>query len=198
MYILIAGDSHVPDRAERINPRFRQLIENWSPWEMVFFTGDLTGMEVFNWLRSISKALFIVRGNMDVLTFPQKVILEIKGFKVGMIHGDGIYPRGDTKGLSKAASSLGVDILISGHTHSDFVKTSITGGELLLNPGSLTGVWGGGGGSYTPSFMVLDMGKNKLELHVFKMELGDIRREIYSIERIGGKWLISFVKEVRL
>jgi len=155
--ILITGDTHIPDRATSIPRLLLNYISDHAPWEMVLFTGDLTGENVLKWLKTISKDLYIVQGNMDYLSLPRQVTVEINWLKVGLIHGDGVYPRGNPVELSKIARRLGVQVLVSGHTHADFTRIGIGGNTLLLNPGSLTGVWGGGGGSYKPSLMVLEI-----------------------------------------
>jgi len=155
--ILIIGDTHIPDRATSIPRLLLNYISDHAPWEMVLFTGDLTGENVLKWLKTISKELYIVQGNMDYLLLPRQVTVEINWLKVGLIHGDGVYPRGNPVELSKIARRLGVQVLVSGHTHADFTRIGIGGNTLLLNPGSLTGVWGGGGGSYKPSLMVLEI-----------------------------------------
>ena len=38
-------------------------------------------------------------------------------FKVGVVHGHQVVPWGDDNSLVKFAGKLGVDILVSGHTH---------------------------------------------------------------------------------
>ncbi len=155
--ILIIGDTHIPDRANSIPRPLLSYISDHSPWETVLFTGDLTGESVLKWLKTISKSLYIVQGNMDYLSLPRQVTVEVDWLRIGMVHGDGVYPRGNPVELSKIARRLGVQVLVSGHTHADFTRIGLSGGVLLLNPGSLTGVWGGGGGSYKPSLMVLEI-----------------------------------------
>jgi len=155
--ILIIGDTHIHDRVDSIPDKLLKLISSYLPWEVVLFTGDLTDEDVLEWLRSISKSLYVVRGNMDYLPLPKYVVIVIDWLKIGLIHGDGIYPRGNPVELSKIARKLKVQVLISGHTHTDFIRMSPNNDILLLNPGSLTGVWGGGGGSYTPSLMILEV-----------------------------------------
>jgi putative phosphoesterase len=156
--VLIVGDTHIHDRADSIPDKLLSFISSYSPWELVLFTGDLTDEDVLQWLRSISRSLYVVRGNMDYLPLPNYEVLSIDWLKIGLIHGDRVYPRGNPVELSRIARKLGVKLLVSGHTHADFIRLSPNNDILLLNPGSLTGVWGGGGGSYTPSLMILEVG----------------------------------------
>ena len=57
------------------------------------------------------------------------------GFKIGLDHGE-VYPRGDSQQLKYIALEMGVDILITGHTHWAFIKEFDD--IILLNPGSPT------------------------------------------------------------
>jgi putative phosphoesterase len=89
--------------------------------------------------------------------------------KICLIHGAGIYPRGDLVRLSKIARKLGVKLLISGHTHTDSIRISPNNDILLLNLGTLTGVWGRGG-SYTPSLMILEVSsKDCIDVITYKL-----------------------------
>jgi putative phosphoesterase len=178
--ILIIGDTHIHDRVDSIPDKLLKLISSYLPWEVVLFTGDLTDEDVLEWLRSISKSLYVVRGNMDYLPLPKYVVIVIDWLKIGLIHGDGIYPRGNPVELSKIARKLKVQVLISGHTHTDFIRMSPNNDILLLNPGSLTGVWGGGGGSYTPSLMILEV-SNKECINIITYRLiNDTLEQSYS------------------
>jgi predicted phosphodiesterase len=89
------------------------------------------------------------------------------------------------------AQKLGVNILVSGHTHSDFIKVGSTSRELLLNPGSLTGVWGGGGGSFTPSFMVLEFMNNALTVKTYRLLDSTLQEKITIAKFIEGKWFLE-------
>jgi putative phosphoesterase len=149
------GDTHIPDRATSIPHLILKYLSESMPWELILFTGDLTCEEILKWLKSIASSLHVVKGNMDYLPLPRQATVKYESFQIGLVHGDGVYPRGNPLELSKIAKRLGVQVLVSGHTHADSIRVSPDGSILLLNPGSLTGVWGGGGGNYTPSFMVL-------------------------------------------
>lgn len=189
--ILVIGDSHIPDRAMGIPKQFKDLIEREKPWQIVIFTGDLTCEEVLRWVRSLGEKIYIVRGNMDYLPLPKTAVLEVEGLKIGVHHGDGFYPRGDPVKLSKIAHNMGVDVLISGHTHADFIKLGVSGNELLINPGSITGVWGGGGGSYTPSFMILKVYSSEIYTYIHRLVGVTHGIESSIITRHFNKWIIE-------
>jgi len=44
-------------------------------------------------------------------------VLQIADFKVGVCHGHQVVPWGDKEALAILQRQLGVDILITGHTH---------------------------------------------------------------------------------
>lgn len=188
LVILVIGDTHIPDRAEAVPLKLKNLIEENGFWEIVVFTGDLTGEEVLDWIKSLGKRLLVVKGNMDYLALPRSQTITIGDLNIGVHHGDGIYPRGDASGLSRIAKQLNVDILISGHTHSPFVKIGGGGEVLLINPGSLTGVWGGGGGSMKPSFMTLSISKDAVEIVLHELNIDVYSRRIVA-RRSGGRWV---------
>ncbi|MBO8182298.1 MAG: YfcE family phosphodiesterase [Archaeoglobus sp.] len=165
MKILVIGDTHIPRRASEIPERIRQKIES-ERFDLILCTGDLTDRKILEYLNTISEVR-VVRGNMDHLPFPEQEIIEIEGLKIGLIHGDQVYPRGDRRQLKEIGKKLGVDILVSGHTHSpDLHHDEI----LLLNPGSATGVWGGGGGSMKPSCMFLDIRGREVRATLLELE----------------------------
>jgi len=169
------GDTHIPDRATSIPHTISKHLSELKPWELVLFTGDLTSEEVLDWIKSIAKTYYVVRGNMDYLPLPKQAIVKYKSIQIGLIHGDGVYPRGNPVELSKIARRLGVQVLVSGHTHADFTRVSPDGSTLLLNPGSLTGIWGGGGGNYTPSFMTLDwISEECLQVNTYRLRGGTL------------------------
>lgn len=187
--ILVIGDTHIPDRAQKINPKLLEFIEHGKPWDTVLFTGDLTGLEVLNWVKTLGKKVICVRGNMDTIPLPKTARVEIASYTIGLHHGDGVYPRGDPYGLAKIAESLKVNILISGHTHAPFVKLSPDKSVLLLNPGSLTGVWGGGGGSMKPSLMLLNLDE-VVEVELYTLDNDNLLKTKISVSRKENSWLI--------
>lgn len=190
--LLVLGDTHIPDRALRVPKELEQIIERFKPWEIIVFTGDLTSRDVLNWLQNLGEKVYVVKGNMDYLPLPKTYTFEVEGFKIGVHHGDGVHPRGDRAKLTEIARMLDANILVSGHTHMDFIKRGSTGRELLLNPGSLTGVWGGGGSSFTPSFMVLEIMDNKeINISTYKLQGGNPIKTVNRAYKLNGDWAVE-------
>ncbi|MEM1662250.1 MAG: YfcE family phosphodiesterase [Desulfurococcaceae archaeon] len=188
MSILVIGDTHIPDRAETIPFMFKNIIEEKRIWDTVIFTGDLTGKEVLDWVKNLGRRVVVVRGNMDYLALPRTQTIVVEGLRIGVHHGDGVYPRGDIDGLTRIAKQIDANILVSGHTHSPFVKIGGNGAVLLINPGSLTGVWGGGGGSMKPSFMTLDVSKDSVVIEIYELD-NDVYFRKLIINKYGGMWV---------
>ena len=174
--IAIIGDFHIPNRASEIPGEFVSFLRDS---EMIVCTGDLTDAGVLRELKSYAPVK-IVRGNMDDFGYPEKEIFRIGKLKFGLVHGSGIYPRGDEKQLYNLAKDMGVDVLVSGHTHVVSIKK--IGDVLLLNPGSATGVFSGGGIVPNPSFLTADI--REKEIYINKYEL----REGLKKERYIFRW----------
>lgn len=171
--ILVLGDTHIPDRVTEIPRKLKSFIEHAS-FDLVLSTGDLTSQEVLSWMKKLAP-LKVVKGNMDYLPLPEKEVLHLPPVKIGIIHGTGIWPRGDTTQLLRVAENLGTRILISGHTHHPDVK--LAGGTLLLNPGSATGAWGGSSDWGSPSVMTLTLTEGELKVTLFLLEGGELKKK---------------------
>lgn len=158
VYGLVIGDSHIHERADEFPSKFIEYFRS-RRYDFVVHTGDLIDYDVLDYVRSLANRAYIVQGNMDYLDLPEQEIFEVFGIAIGVIHGDQVRPRGNITALTRIAKSLGVSILISGHTHTPFI--TFDSGALHINPGSVTGVWGGGGGSMIPSYIEIKIEKNK-------------------------------------
>ncbi len=161
MRIVILSDTHIPERASKIPD---EIISFMRKCDLIVHAGDLTDENVLKQLKSFGD-LVVVRGNMDYLNLPRKEEFEIEGIKFGVFHGQGVYPRGNRKQLTEIALDMGVDVLITGHTHrSDVYK----GDVLILNPGSATGAWGGSSEGGNPSFIVLEV-KGEITVDLYEI-----------------------------
>jgi len=189
--ILVIGDTHIPDRAEQIPSALIEYIDSGKPWDIVAFTGDFTEREILDWTYSLGREVYVVRGNMDYLPLPKSAVFNVGEIIFGIHHGDGVYPRGNITKLSEIASRLGAHVLLTGHTHRDSVGIGVGNKVLLLNPGSLTGVWGGEGGSYIPSLMVLNVNGGGVHVRTVRFVKNEIR-EIDSVAMLSnGVWRLA-------
>lgn len=134
MLIGLISDTHIPDRMKELPEK---VFEAFKDVEMILHAGDVTSQEVIEKLEEIAPVTAI-QGNTDRivgLDLPKTAVVEAEELKIGVIHGE-VYPRADTQQLHYLAKQLGVDILVSGHSHQP--KVEKVEDVLLINPGSPT------------------------------------------------------------
>ncbi|MCS7386967.1 MAG: YfcE family phosphodiesterase [Candidatus Methanomethylicota archaeon] len=183
MKALVIGDFHIPTRAKSIPKQFLPLI-NEGNFDLILSTGDFVERKVLSYLENIATTVWVV-GNMDFFAYePRERVVALEGFRVGLTHGAQIYPRGDPRKLHSLALTLGVDVLISGHTH--IASTKLVNGILLLNPGSATGCWSGTGGSLVPSFMILSVEGSKISVSVYELVKSEVRVTAKTFMKSSG------------
>ncbi|MCI0330268.1 MAG: metallophosphoesterase [candidate division Zixibacteria bacterium] len=132
--VYLIADTHVPERRESIPQEFlSQLKEE----DIVLHAGDWTNAATLKLLQQKAKT-FGVWGNMDDgavrKELPEKTIVELQGFKIGITHGfgapEGMVDKVRSKFLEK------VDMILYGHTHVPHQEEK--DGILFFNPGSLS------------------------------------------------------------
>ncbi|MFP3210134.1 MAG: YfcE family phosphodiesterase [Thermocladium sp.] len=170
--ILVAGDAHVPDRADSIHAAILDELDSMKPFDYVLVTGDLINEDTLKQLMGFGRARYVVKGNMDYLELPDKEVIRIGETKIGLMHGHQIMHRGDTRELIRVAVNLRVNILVSGHTH---VPMIMKGAITLLNPGSITGAWSGAGNRESPSFLVLELIKGLANIDLYQLIENEIK-----------------------
>lgn len=133
MNIGVISDTHLREPGDD----FKKMIEFcFKDVEMIFHTGDFVDMGVATYLSSL-KELIAVCGNMDSpeiqKAFPAKRIVELKGFKIGLIHGGG-PPFGIESRIRGEFDQ--VDAIVYGHSHAP--ANHQVKGITFFNPGSPT------------------------------------------------------------
>lgn len=160
MLIGIISDTHIPERVGKLPDAVFEIFEDV---EMILHAGDLVSREVIDDLDKIAPTQ-CVQGNMDImygLNLPKRLMITVDSIKIGVDHGV-VYPRGDTQQLKYIGMEMDVDVLITGHTHSPFIKE--LDDILLLNPGSPTVPR-----MSDPSVMLVDINDNKLDSRIIKL-----------------------------
>ncbi|MFX0117654.1 MAG: YfcE family phosphodiesterase [Candidatus Hodarchaeota archaeon] len=164
--ILVLGDFHMPERAKQI-PQIIWDFVSKQEFDSILCTGDLTSESALIQLTHLGPVK-AVRGNMDYLDLPDHQTITIDDVRIGMTHGHVVYPRGNLKQLFSIARNMNVDVLVTGHTHSEFCKKIEN--TVILNPGSCTGAWGGGNYSGVPSFIMLEILEEKrLRIELYQL-----------------------------
>jgi vacuolar protein sorting-associated protein 29 len=108
-------------------------------------------------------------------------VVDIKGTKVGLLHGHQIIPWGDEECLYNKARELDVDILITGHTHE--VKFSQLHKIYLANPGSLTGAFSSLRTDDPPSFLILEFKSKSTVIYSYSLVDNDIKAGDFIINK---------------
>ncbi len=160
MLIGVISDTHIPERATKIP---EAVFEIFKDVELILHAGDLVSMTVLHELENLAPTM-CVQGNMDRmygLKFPKNEIINVDDVKIGIDHGE-VYPRGDTQQLKYIGLEMGVDVLITGHTHVPFIKEIDK--MILLNPGSPTVPR-----MTDPSVMLVEVDENGLEAEIIKI-----------------------------
>ena len=133
MRIGVISDTHLKEP----DPLLRKVVTDFfADADMILHAGDIVSIEVLEAFKG--HKLVAVAGNKDGADIrkhlPEKEILELGGFRIGLIHG-----RGPPIGLRKRVASCFHDIhcLVYGHTHWAYNRRN-RDGVLLFNPGSFS------------------------------------------------------------
>ena len=129
MKVLIVSDSH-----GRIS-NLEKALEIEAP-DMLIHLGDLEGSEIYI-QAGVDCPVEMVPGNNDYFSElePEKII-QIGHYKALITHGHQYRVHYGTERIEEWAKSLGVDIVMFGHTHIPLLEENED--LIVLNPGSLT------------------------------------------------------------
>ncbi len=106
--------------------------------EVILHAGDIVDLSVIEVLEQFG-SVYAVSGNMDPApvrkSLPEKRIVELNGFRIGLIHGWG-YPEGLAGKVQQKFTGEKVDCIVFGHSHHPYDR--VENGVLMFNPGSPT------------------------------------------------------------
>ena len=132
MKIGVISDTHLtkPDRfLETVNERY------FSDVDLILHAGDLISLDVLEVFKG--KALIAVAGNSDLPSvrsvLPEKEIIRVNGFKIGLIHGWGL-PFGLARRVGTGFEGVHCVVFGHGHRASNFRRKGIH----FFNPGALS------------------------------------------------------------
>ncbi|KUO49023.1 MAG: phosphodiesterase [Desulfitibacter sp. BRH_c19] len=135
MLIGVISDTHLPNRAKTIP---KQVFDAFQKVDLIIHAGDICKEAVLDELAALAPVK-AVSGNMDgweiYSKYPRKQIIDVKGFKIGITHGDG-NSRSTLQRAVEAFKGELVDCIIFGHSHQAY--NTFSGDVLLFNPGSPT------------------------------------------------------------
>ncbi|CAI5444684.1 unnamed protein product [Caenorhabditis angaria] len=170
MLVLLIGDLHLPHRAASLSPKFRKLLVP-NKMQHVLCTGNLCTRETFEYLRSLSSDVHVVRGDFDDddgAKYPDTKVITVGQFRIGLCHGHQIIPWGDSRMLELLARQLDVDVLVTGNT---FECTAVEkNGRFYVDPGSATGAFSVIKNSPpTASFALLDVQSDSIVSYLYRL-----------------------------
>ncbi|CAN8103543.1 unnamed protein product [Discula destructiva] len=193
--ILVIGDLHIPDRALDIPPKFKKLL---APGKIAqtLCLGNLTDKPTYEYLRSVSPDLKIVKGRFDVeaTSLPLTQVVAHGSLRIGFLEGFTLVSN-EPDLLLAEANKLDVDVLCWGGTHRFECFEYMD--KFFVNPGSATGAfsmgWGAGGGGgptaededgeVVPSFCLMDVQGISLTLYVYQLRK-DANGENVAVEKV--------------
>jgi putative phosphoesterase len=131
----VISDTHVPRAAKAIPD---EIFEIFLGADLIIHAGDIVEEVAIKQLEDIAPVI-AVHGNRDPeslkFSLPESRILELKGFRIGVLHGHG--DKGTTRSrLPEFFKNETLDCIIFGHSHIPF--NQIINNTLYFNPGSPT------------------------------------------------------------
>ncbi|KAI8030885.1 Vacuolar protein sorting-associated protein 29 [Camellia lanceoleosa] len=171
--VLATGDLHIPHRALDLPPKFKSMLVP-GKIQHIICTGNLCIKEVHDYLKSLCPSLHIICGEYDGdAHYPETKTLTIRQFKFGLCHGHQVVPRGDLDSLAILQRQLGVNILVSGHTHQ--FKAYKHEGGVVVSPGSAIGAYSSITYDVNPSFVLMDVDSLHVVVYVYELIDGEVK-----------------------
>ena len=190
--VLVVGDMFVPQRSPDINEQFKSiLIPN--KLQHVLSLGNIGSRESYDWLKSLSNDFHTVKGDFDEGEIPEKKVVQIGEFKIGMIHGHQVLPWGDLDALTNIQRELGCDILLSGHTHQIDIK--VKDKKFYINPGSISGAFSHLIADPNPSFVLMVLQGEEAIVYLYILNDKSQKFELSKIEFSKGANEYKMVKD---
>jgi len=156
----VLSDTHLTGTSQVFRERVKRCFADV---DMVLHAGDLTHISVLEAFGN--KKVHAVHGNMcgyqAQVDLPDKKIIAVHGFQIGLTHGAGSYRNVEERLYNEFGP---LDCIIYGHTH----KTAChrVGKTLFVNPGSFSGT-GRHGASGT--YAIITVGE-KLDVTIHTVE----------------------------
>ncbi|KAI3379577.1 hypothetical protein SNEBB_007413 [Seison nebaliae] len=167
MLVLVIGDLHIPYRSNNISDKLKDLLVP-GKIQHILCTGNLTSMEIVQYLKILANDVHIVKGDMDDnIGFPEQKVVTIGEFRIGLCHGHQILPWNDEKALSVLQRQM----------------NKVIDGKLIMNPGSATGAFDSMTKKVVPSFVVLNIEGKKVTSYFYRLIDDEVKVEQEVFEK---------------
>ncbi|TVY26629.1 Vacuolar protein sorting-associated protein [Lachnellula hyalina] len=150
--------------------------------------GNLTDKPTYDYLRSISPDLKIVKGHFDAdaTSLPLAQTVTHGSLKIGFLEGFTMVAPMEMDLMLAEANKMDVDVLCWGGTHRfDAFEYE---NKFFVNPGSATGAfttgWTAEGEEMVPSFCLMDVQGIGLTLYVYQLRKDANGVESVNVEKI--------------
>ena len=192
--VILVSDLFIPLRTPDIDSQFRAIILP-NKIQHVICLGNIGNQETCDWLSSLSSDFHVIKGDYDInKKLPDKKVIQIGNFRIGMIHGHQIIPMGDLEILSNIQRELDCDILVSGYTHKLSINTKDN--KLYLNPGSISGALSPLLENSIPSFILMALNGEEVTIYSYVLSDKSQKFEVGQIEYTRGIDELKIVKPV--
>lgn len=161
MKIGVVSDTHMPGHAKQLPKTLREGIAGV---DLIIHAGDWQTLDVYRQFREIAPVEGVT-GNVDgaeiLKQFRYKKLLELAGFRIGVVHGHIGHGKTTPERARGIFENEDVDLIIFGHSHIPF--DGEVDGIRLFNPGSPTDK------RRQPRFSygILELGENLTARHVY-------------------------------
>ena len=192
--VLIVSDSFIPLRNPDIDAQFKLILVP-NKVQHVLCLGNIGNQETFDWIKSLSGDFHVIKGDYDInKNLPNKKIVQIGNFKIGMIHGHQICPMGDLEILENVQRELDCDILVSGYTHQ--LSVNVKENKLYINPGSISGALSPLMEESFPSFILMALQGDQLTIYSYVLSDKSQKFDIGQMEYYRGTNEIKIIKAI--
>jgi hypothetical protein len=133
MKIGVVSDTHFEHLGQGVE-FFESLFSSvFFEIDLLLHAGDIVHPDLLDCLTA--KPVIAVRGNCDTALLPTQRIVDVAGFKLGLMHGWGGQVDLEER-ICQSFDGAAIDGLIYGHSHLPSIQRK--NGLLIMNPGSPT------------------------------------------------------------
>ncbi|HEX6922407.1 MAG TPA: metallophosphoesterase family protein [Bacillales bacterium] len=136
MKIGVVSDTHMPGHAKELPEVLKEGLQDV---DLILHAGDWQTLDVYEQFRAIAPIEGVagnVDGNEVISHFGQKKLLELEGYRIGIVHGHLGKGKTTPDRARRTFEKEDVDLVIFGHSHIPFDEE--IEGVRLFNPGSPT------------------------------------------------------------